>query len=228
MVRAPSLRSDRAPARARSLHRDGAEWAFGRHVVTDFWLGLGRYVATERSTRLVAAYRSFSSSCPMIRLGFIKCNVGSSWDASSHKCGAAWIVRDHHAIPLLHSRRAFSSVFSPFEADLFSIMWSLEALRDLHTTKVIHEVSFAEAWKAFISPEKFPNVSYVLSRLRIIANDFEHFQLLLSPPGINSAALSIALSVTKDRRYQSYMARGGPSWLSSYLRSEASGGSSAS
>lgn len=71
-----------------------------------------------------------------------------------------------------------------------SIMWSLEALRDLHTTKVTLEVSSAEAWKAFISPERFPNVSYVLSRLCRIANDFEHFQLLLSPRGINSAALS--------------------------------------
>ncbi|KAL0838037.1 hypothetical protein Bca101_089927 [Brassica carinata] len=107
-------------------------------------------------------------------------------------------------------------------------MWSLEALRDLHITKVILEVSSVEAWKALISPEKFPNVSYVLSRLRRIANDFEHFQVLLSPPDINSVALSISLSVTKDRRYQSYLARGGPSWLSSYLRSEASGGSSAS
>ena len=53
--RARSLRSDRTSARARSLRRDRAEWAFGYHVVTELWLELGRYVATERSTRLVAA-----------------------------------------------------------------------------------------------------------------------------------------------------------------------------
>ncbi|KAF3604054.1 hypothetical protein F2Q69_00035062 [Brassica cretica] len=40
--------------RARSLRSDRAEWAFGCHVVTELWLELGRYVATERSTRLVA------------------------------------------------------------------------------------------------------------------------------------------------------------------------------
>ncbi|CAN6990298.1 unnamed protein product [Brassica rapa subsp. trilocularis] len=107
-------------------------------------------------------------------------------------------------------------------------MWSLEALRDLHITKVILEVSSAEAWQALISPEKFPNVSDALSRLRRIANDFEHFQVVRSPPGINSVALSIARSVTKDRRYQSYLARGGPSWLASYLHSEALGGAAAS
>ncbi|KAH0886958.1 hypothetical protein HID58_063054 [Brassica napus] len=161
-------------------------------------------------------------------VGFVKCNVGSSWDVSSLKCGAAWIVRDHQGLPLFHSRRAFSSVFSSFEADLFSIMWSLEALRDLHITKVILEVSSAEAWQALISPEKFPNVSDALSRLRRIANDFEHFQVVRSLPGINSVALSIARSVTKDRRYQSYLARGGPSWLASYLHSEALGGAAAS
>ncbi|WZZ45507.1 hypothetical protein YC2023_041766 [Brassica napus] len=50
-----SLHSDRASARARSLRSDRAEWAFGCYVVTELWLELGRYVATERSPRLVAA-----------------------------------------------------------------------------------------------------------------------------------------------------------------------------
>ncbi|KAF3532188.1 hypothetical protein DY000_02039499 [Brassica cretica] len=53
--RARSLRSDRTLVRARSLRSDRAEWAFGCHVVTEFWLELGRYVETERSTRLVPA-----------------------------------------------------------------------------------------------------------------------------------------------------------------------------
>nr|VDD11510.1 unnamed protein product [Brassica oleracea] len=33
-----------------------AEWAFGCYVVTELWLELGRYVATERSTRLFGRY----------------------------------------------------------------------------------------------------------------------------------------------------------------------------
>ncbi|KAL0650385.1 hypothetical protein Bca4012_093076 [Brassica carinata] len=55
--RARSLRSDRAPARAQawSLRSDRAEWAFGCYAVTELWLEFGRYVATEQSTRLVAA-----------------------------------------------------------------------------------------------------------------------------------------------------------------------------
>ncbi|KAF3610156.1 hypothetical protein DY000_02046591 [Brassica cretica] len=53
--RARSLRSDRTLVRARSLRSDRAEWAFGRYAATDLWLELGRYVAAERSIRLVAA-----------------------------------------------------------------------------------------------------------------------------------------------------------------------------
>ncbi|KAF3557066.1 hypothetical protein F2Q69_00014030 [Brassica cretica] len=44
---ARSLRSDRALARARSLHRDQTGRSFGRCVATELWLELGRYVATE-------------------------------------------------------------------------------------------------------------------------------------------------------------------------------------
>ncbi|KAF2543305.1 hypothetical protein F2Q68_00031345 [Brassica cretica] len=53
--RARSLRSDQTLVQARSLRSDRAEWAFGCYAVTELWLELGRYVATERSTRLVAA-----------------------------------------------------------------------------------------------------------------------------------------------------------------------------
>ncbi|KAL0649545.1 hypothetical protein Bca4012_092236 [Brassica carinata] len=53
--RAQSLHSDQTLVRARSLRSDRAEWAFGCYAVTELWLELGRYVATERSTRFVAA-----------------------------------------------------------------------------------------------------------------------------------------------------------------------------
>ncbi|KAF2605242.1 hypothetical protein F2Q70_00028030 [Brassica cretica] len=42
-------------------------------------------------------------------------------------------------------------------------------------------------------------------------------EALLKPDEIANA---IALSVTRDHRYQSYVATGGPTWLSSLLREE--------
>lgn len=38
---------------------------------------------------------------------------------------------------------------------------------------------------------------------------------------VNSMAEEIASSVTRDYRLQSYVAKGGPSWLSSFLLSKA-------
>ncbi|KAF3586138.1 hypothetical protein F2Q69_00029857 [Brassica cretica] len=49
------LMSYRRFGRARSLRSDRAEWTCGRYVATELWVELGCYVATERSTRLVAA-----------------------------------------------------------------------------------------------------------------------------------------------------------------------------
>ncbi|KAF2535990.1 hypothetical protein F2Q68_00021054 [Brassica cretica] len=47
LVRARPLRSDRS--NARSLRSDRVEWAFGCYAVTELWLELGRYVATEHA-----------------------------------------------------------------------------------------------------------------------------------------------------------------------------------
>ncbi|KAF2605443.1 hypothetical protein F2Q70_00025597 [Brassica cretica] len=72
--RARSLRSDRAlaRARARSLRSDRAERTLGCYVATKLWLELGCHAATERNTRSVAAWRPFSSSCPMTRVSSAK------------------------------------------------------------------------------------------------------------------------------------------------------------
>ncbi|KAF3529548.1 hypothetical protein DY000_02040367 [Brassica cretica] len=51
----------------------------GRYVATKLWLELGCHAATERNTRSVAAWRPFSSSCPMTRVSsaelFVKKNL---------------------------------------------------------------------------------------------------------------------------------------------------------
>lgn len=46
--------------------------------------------------------------------------------------------------------------------------------------------------------------------------------LLLVPDTCNRAASAIADSVTRDQRLQSYIATGGPRWLSDLLSKEAS------
>ncbi|KAH0853586.1 hypothetical protein HID58_090643 [Brassica napus] len=60
-----------------------------------------------------------------------------------------------------------------------------------------------------------------ISRILRSLNSFAQCQLLDAPVEVNSMAVEIASSVTRDRRLQSYVAKGGPSWLSSFLLSEA-------
>ncbi|CAN7079533.1 unnamed protein product [Brassica oleracea var. botrytis] len=52
-------------------------------------------------------------------------------------------------------------------------------------------------------------------------HQFDHCQVMLVSEGINSIALEIASSVIAGQRYQSYIARGGTSWLSPAIRTPA-------
>ncbi|KAF2609986.1 hypothetical protein F2Q70_00010286 [Brassica cretica] len=68
-MNARSLRSDRASARARSLHSGLEERTLGRYQATELRLELGRYVANERDIRSVATIRT------KFYLGNIRCDV---------------------------------------------------------------------------------------------------------------------------------------------------------
>lgn len=85
----------------------------------------------------MAARRNWQKPPP----GTTKCNVASSWADPLQSCGAAWIARDHCVIPLIHSRMATSPVGTAFEAGLNSLLWTSEALHDLHFKRVITEIS---------------------------------------------------------------------------------------
>ncbi|KAH0878670.1 hypothetical protein HID58_066064, partial [Brassica napus] len=52
-------------------------------------------------------------------------------------------------------------------------------------------------------------------------NSFDQSLVTNAPKEANSIALQVASSVTRDQRFQSYMANGGPNWLSSSITAEA-------
>ncbi|KAG2314600.1 hypothetical protein Bca52824_017722 [Brassica carinata] len=110
--------------------------------------------------------------------------------------GSAWLARDSHGIPLFHSRRAFAPVDTLVEAELRSLKWAVEALHDLRVKRVIVEISSPTLEEAIFSPHRLPK-------------------------DVNIIATEIATSFTMGHRYQSYVAKGGPSWLSSHIRAQA-------
>lgn len=156
--------------------------------------------------------------------GTYKCNIASSWISPTHISGAALLVRDSSGLPLCHSRRSFGHTSSALEAELQTIEWAVDALCDIHVKRVILEISSPAAMEALFLPDLYPLFSQGISKILRKIHSFDLSLLSNVPKETNSLALQVAVSVTRDRRLQSYMARGGPNWLSDSTRAEAMNG----
>lgn len=154
-------------------------------------------------------------------MGFVKCNVGCSWSDSSIHSGASWIIRDFRGQPMEHSRRSFIGMKSIIEADLETICWAANDLQTLHWNKVIIEISSPQALEALNNPAKFPGLANLIERTRQALHRFHNCSILVVNSVVNVVAGKIAVSVTNDGRFSSYIARGGPRWLSDIICAEA-------
>lgn len=153
-------------------------------------------------------------------VGFAKCNIGTSWVGPNSNSGAAWILRDDQGKPILHSRRAFSNLNSEREAELVGLHWAISDMIAIRRQKVIFESSNALARESVMQPADYKElhgllegINRQLSRLRDWSVDHVRLER-------NTIADDLAKSVTADRRYQSFIATGGPSWLQSRLADE--------
>ncbi|KAF2534620.1 hypothetical protein F2Q70_00029446 [Brassica cretica] len=153
---------------------------------------------------------------------FVKCNVGCSWSASSQHTGASWVIRDFRGQAMEHSRRSFTGVSSNLEAVLTSLCWLAKDLHTLHWNRVIMEISSAHTLEALNNPQWFPCLSNTIERTRQALNCFQNCYVEVVNVTTNRGAEKIAVSVTKDGRFQSYIARGGPSWLNDTILEDAS------
>lgn len=151
----------------------------------------------------------------------LKCNVGSSWSNDRSSCGASWILRNHNGETLMHSRRSFSMVTSSLSADLLSLHWAVESLANLKQTNVILEFSSPALCEALAHPNCYPLHAQIFESLNSLLPFLGPWCLRLAPSSENKVATEIAISVTRDSRLHSYVARNGPRWLSHLLNQEA-------
>ncbi|KAL0789900.1 hypothetical protein Bca101_006146 [Brassica carinata] len=124
----------------------------------------------------------------------------------------------------MHNRRSYSRIQSLEEAELWAILWAVESMKSLRLDNIIFESSFAHARRVLYNGDgqvcapKSSRVSYsIRSQLHLLRG----WSLNHILPARNSIALRIAESVTSDHRYQSYIARNGPSWLQHAIAGEA-------
>ncbi|XP_013745633.1 uncharacterized protein LOC106448270 [Brassica napus] len=154
-------------------------------------------------------------------MGSVKCNIGSSWTASSQHTGASWLIRDFQGQPMKHSRRSFSEVTSRLEADITTICWAAKDLQTLHWNRVIMEISSTQALEALNNPHRFPGLSYLIECTHQALSCFQSCLVEVVNVSANRVADQIAVRVTNDGRWSSYIARGGPSWLNDTILAEA-------
>lgn len=71
--------------------------------------------------------------------------------------------------------------------------------------------------EAILNPTLAPLFCQIINSIKEALQSFMEWRLASIPPSSNRAATEIALTVTKDHWYQSYIARDGPFWLSDLL-----------
>ncbi|KAF2555483.1 hypothetical protein F2Q68_00016479 [Brassica cretica] len=102
----------------------------------------------------------------------------------------------------------------------FSFLFS--AYTPLDSSLIPSETCFQlQAQSRLFSPPNPLPLSYGISRILRSLHHFDHCQVTSRSREANFIAVQVAESVTRDQRSQSYMAAGGPSWLSSSITAEA-------
>ena len=109
------------------------------------------------------------------------------------------------------------------QATLMAISLAAEAMRDLKIMKVIFEVSSLEACQALDYALCFLGDAISCQRALVALHSVADGRLNLIAVRGNNIANLIAESVTRDKRYSSYVAHQGPGWLSSQIYKEATG-----
>ncbi|KAF3551728.1 hypothetical protein DY000_02003001 [Brassica cretica] len=157
------------------------------------------------------------------RAADLKCNVASSWINWQSQSGASSILRNDRGETLLHSRRAYANPVSEIHAALLSLLWAVESMMHLRQRRVIFEFSLAGLRDALSLPESYPQFLCLFEDLQSMLNRMDSWCLCLVSPTENRASESIARSVTRDNRSQSYVAQNGPVWLTTILQADAMG-----
>ncbi|KAG7586642.1 Reverse transcriptase zinc-binding domain [Arabidopsis thaliana x Arabidopsis arenosa] len=153
-------------------------------------------------------------------LDMLKCNIHVSWLNDTHMCGGAWIVRNNHGDAVFHAREMFLPSSNRIAAELRGILWMLQSLHDLHLDNIEVWSDCNAAIEAIVDSSNWPRYHSYLDRIHRLLSAFGKVIFKSSSPKANAIARDIATSVTRDGRVQSYLARGGPTWLLSRIEAE--------
>ena len=107
------------------------------------------------------------------------------------------------------------------EAELLGFHFAVESMRSTHQRNIIFESHYTLARDALLNPAMFPRLCLVINEILSLFPCLQTWQMTYACEAQNRPATKIAESVVRDRRFSSYIARGGPSWLLANLNAEA-------
>ncbi|XP_010513760.1 PREDICTED: uncharacterized protein LOC104789816 [Camelina sativa] len=175
------------------IREDVQEWLFEQSLV-------------EESVERVKSERSQQKKgWSPLQLGWFKCNFASSWDKISNSSGAAWVLRDHNGVVLLHSRASFSQMFCKQDAMFRGWLWSIESMSSLHFDKILFASEDSELIGAVLRPKAWPCFKLQSHILRASLEKILDWKLVMEDRTSNLGAHLIARSVTREDRRQSYV-----------------------
>ncbi|KAG7588319.1 Ribonuclease H domain [Arabidopsis suecica] len=152
--------------------------------------------------------------------GGLKCNVHASWIKDSVHCGGAWLLRNHMGYVVLHARDAFLPMVNRVAAELFCILWCLRSLHSvrIHSCEIWSDCNAAV--QALNHPQQWPKYRSLLIKIDQVIRVMRDVKFMISSPKANTLARDIVCSVTREGRFNSYLASGGPAWLQDRLEEE--------
>ncbi|KAG7543484.1 Reverse transcriptase domain [Arabidopsis thaliana x Arabidopsis arenosa] len=152
--------------------------------------------------------------------GCLKCNVYASWTKESLHCGGAWLLRNHTGDVVLHARDAFVPVVNRIAAELHCILWCFQSLHNVrvHSCEIWSDCNAAVC--ALELPNDWPKYRSLLNKISQVIQVMRDVKFKISSPKANTLARDIACSVTREGRFNSYLAAGGPAWLHERIEEE--------
>ncbi|XP_013705040.1 uncharacterized protein LOC106408899 [Brassica napus] len=146
--------------------------------------------------------------------GELKCNIGMRWKAKERIAGAVWVLRNASGEVLLHSRRSFGAVGSKDEAYFLSLAWAIESMFSHKCWKVYFVLEGGNLVNAINRPKAWPSFIFKVIEIKRLLREFLSWRIDRESYEANRGARLIADSAVHSSRFQSYVGRGFPRWLS--------------
>ena len=121
---------------------------------------------------------------------------------------------------VIHSRRAFSNIVTLDDAIFTTFLWAMESMTSPYFNRNIFAGDFKELFLAVKKPHQWQTLRYQTDELNRVLSLTEDYQLMWVSVEENRGAPFITQSVTRQGRYNSYVANCHSEWLFKFFINE--------